>query len=126
MIQAAEQAQAERHGQHAGGHRIAQHRTRFFQHRRSFTQGLQTRGRHQVGGTPQALEHFEFVAVLGVLVQPELKPVPHFDIHNRLLQTHKPLRRVIANRCLPARTITSIHHGSSCLAGEENSRRILV
>ncbi|MCY1401308.1 hypothetical protein D3C76_1575530 [compost metagenome] len=90
MIQAAEQTQAERHREHAGGYRVTQHRTRFFQGWRGFTQGTQTRRWQQIGGAPHALKHFEFVSVLGVFVQPGLKPATHFDIDDRFLQTYKP------------------------------------
>src|SRR5471030_1276622 len=58
--------------------------------------------------------------MLRVFSQPGLKASMFQGVHGRLLQTHKPACRLVANRCLPARTITSIHHGNSCLAGVGN------
>ncbi|MNP02034.1 hypothetical protein D3C76_938720 [compost metagenome] len=124
-LQDTEQPQADGHRHHTGGHRVAHQRALPGATRRWLAQRLQTRRRHQVGRCPQALEPFEFVAVLRVLVQPAVESAIHLDIDRGLLQTHKPLRRFIANRCLPARTITSIHHGSSCLSGDGNTLQFM-
>ncbi|MNZ71281.1 hypothetical protein D3C78_896400 [compost metagenome] len=125
LIQATEQANANRQCQHTGGHGITHQRAAFGPHGRGLAQCLQPCLGQQVSGAPQGLQQLEFVAVLRVLIQPGVEAVLIVIAKRCILQAREPQRRLVANRRSPARAITSIHHGRSCLAVAGTRRPII-